>query len=133
MRRARPLRVQILSFQHTKFSNRNCLGSPHPPYEVHAPPTGKSWIRHRTNQCATNRLIGLSKERPILGDHPKAHTHEIQWNSCGFHEIHQISCRFHMKSTRFHADFMKSGRYYVESTYKTYKTYKFRKTNCQEW
>ena len=23
-------------------------------------------------------LIGLSKERPILGDHPKAHIHEIR-------------------------------------------------------
>ena len=34
-----PLRVQILSFQHTKFSKRNCLGSPRPLY-------GKSWIRH---------------------------------------------------------------------------------------
>ena len=33
-----PLRVQILSFRHTKFSKRNRLGSPHPPHEVHAPP-----------------------------------------------------------------------------------------------
>ena len=28
--------------------------------------------------------------------------------SGGFHEIQQISCRFHMKSSGFHADFMKS-------------------------
>ena len=41
-----PLRVQILSFWHTKFAKCNCLGSPRPPYEVHAPPYGKSWIRH---------------------------------------------------------------------------------------
>ena len=31
------LRVQILSFQHTKFSKCNHLGSPCPPYEVQAP------------------------------------------------------------------------------------------------
>ena len=44
---ARPLlRVQILSFLHTKFLKRTRLGSPCPPYEVHAPPYGKSWIRH---------------------------------------------------------------------------------------
>ena len=61
-------------------------------------------------------LIGLSKERPILGDHAKAHIHEIrristcksyksnnsrktlqfyavQWEGyvSGFHEIHRIS------------------------------------------
>ena len=33
-------------------------------------------------------FIGLLKERPILGDHPKAHIHEIWWISC---EICQIS------------------------------------------
>ena len=27
-------------------------------------------------------FIGLSKERPILGDHPKAHIHEIRRISC---------------------------------------------------
>ena len=47
------------------------------------------------------RLIGLSKERPILGDHPKAHIHEIRRISCGFH---------------------------VKSTYKTYKSNISRKT-----
>ena len=42
-----PLRVQILSFQHTKYLKCNCLGSPHPPlYEVHAHPYRKSWICH---------------------------------------------------------------------------------------
>ena len=35
-----PPRVPILSFLHTKFPKRNHLGSPRPPYEVHAPPTG---------------------------------------------------------------------------------------------
>ena len=30
-----------------------------------------------------------SKERPVLGDHPKAHIHEIRWIS---HEIWWISC-----------------------------------------
>ena len=32
-----PLRIQILSFWHTKFSKCNRFGSPRPPYEVHAP------------------------------------------------------------------------------------------------
>ena len=26
-------------------------------------------------------IFGPSKERPILGDHPKAHIHEIRWIS----------------------------------------------------
>ena len=52
------------------------------------------------------QMFGHSKERPILGDHPKAHIHEIR----------QISCGFHVKSGRFHADFMKSGRFQVRST-----------------
>ena len=55
-------------------------------------------------------IFGLSKERPILGDHLKAHIHEI-W---------RISCsRFHadfMKSSRFCADFMKSGEFQVKSS-----------------
>ena len=33
-------------------------------------------------------MFGLLKERPILGDHAKAHIHEIQWIS---HEIWQIT------------------------------------------
>ena len=55
-----------------------------------------------------NPLVGLSKERPILGDHPKAHIHEIRrisWNSVDFRWNWQISCGFHLKSARFHADF----------------------------
>ena len=31
---------QILSFRHTKFSKRNCLGSPHPPTRSTLPSTG---------------------------------------------------------------------------------------------
>ena len=42
---ARPLRVQILSFRHTKFSKCNRLGSQRPPTRS-TPPYGKSWIRH---------------------------------------------------------------------------------------
>ena len=42
-----------------------------------------------------NYLFGLSKERPILGDHPKAHIHEIR----------RISCGFHLKSAGFRTDF----------------------------
>ena len=38
-RRRAPPRVQILSFWHTNFLKRSCLGSWRPPY-------GKSWIRH---------------------------------------------------------------------------------------
>ena len=37
------------------------------------------------------QLIGLSKETPILGDHPKAHIHEIRRISG---EIRLISCGF---------------------------------------
>ena len=29
-----------------------------------------------------SNVFGLSKERPILGDHPKTHIHEIWWISC---------------------------------------------------
>ena len=36
VQRTPPLRVQILSFRHTKFSKRNRLGSWHIPYEVDA-------------------------------------------------------------------------------------------------
>ena len=54
-------------------------------------------------------LIGLSKERPILGHHAKAHIHEIRWISDEIQwisgEIWQISCGFHLKSARFCADF----------------------------
>ena len=44
--------------------------------------------------CKLGFLFGLSKERPILGDHPKAHIHEIWWISG---EIWQISCEIHPK------------------------------------
>ena len=44
---ARSLRVQILSFRHTKFSKHNRLGSQRLPPTRSAPPYGKSWIRHR--------------------------------------------------------------------------------------
>ena len=66
-------------------------------------------------------FIGLSKERPILGDHPKAHIHEIwqiSWNLADF-----------MKSSRF---YMKSG-FHVKSTYKTYKSNISRKTLQFYW
>ena len=45
-----------------------------------------------TETDALPLLIGLSKERPILDHHAKAHIHEIR----------RISCGFHLKSTRFH-------------------------------
>ena len=44
--------------------------------------------------CTQEVIIGLSKERPILGDHPKAHILDFM-----------KSGGFHMKSTRFHAGF----------------------------
>ena len=47
-------------------------------------------------------MFGLSKERPILGDHPKAHIHEIRQISG---EIWRISGGFHVKSARFCVDF----------------------------
>ena len=43
-------------------------------------------------------LIGLSKERPILDHHAKAHIHEIRRISYGFYE-------FQVKSARFCTDF----------------------------
>ena len=39
-RRTPPLRVQILSFRHTKFSKCNCLGSRRPPLRGRRTPTG---------------------------------------------------------------------------------------------
>ena len=67
-------------------------------------------------------IFGLSKERPILGDHPKAHIHEIRLISCGFHVksggFHadfMKSGGFQVKSGRFHVDFMKSGGFQVKS------------------
>ena len=50
-------------------------------------------------------LIGLSKERPILGNHPKAHILDFM-----------KSGRFQVKSDGFHMDFMKSGGFQVKST-----------------
>ena len=68
-------------------------------------------------------IFGLSKERPIFGDNPKAHNFKIRRISCRFHEIQQISCGFHeirqfhvdfTKSGGFHADFTKSSRFHVD-------------------
>ena len=42
----------------------------------------------KSTPILSNAVIGLSEERPILGDHPKAHIHEIQRIS---REIRQIS------------------------------------------
>ena len=48
-----PLRIQILSFYHTKFSKRNRLRSPRPPpTRSTSPPYGKSWVRH----CILNAI-----------------------------------------------------------------------------
>ena len=60
-------------------------------------------------------IFGLPKERPILDHHAKAHIHEIQQNSYGFHEIWWILYGFQVKSIRFHMDFMKSGGFQVKS------------------
>ena len=46
---AHPPRVQILSFWHTNFSKRSCLGSWRP-LQGWRPPYGKSWIRHCSYQ-----------------------------------------------------------------------------------
>ena len=63
---------------------------------------------------SANGMIGLSKERPILGDHSKAHVLDFM-KSAG------ISADF-MKSGRFHVDFIKSSGFQVKSTNKTYKS-----------
>ena len=55
-----PLRVQILSFRHTKFAKRNRLGSPHPPLRDPRP-LWKSWIRH----CIVNLHIIINAVNPI--------------------------------------------------------------------
>ena len=69
-------------------------------------------------------IIGLSKERPILDHHAKAHIHEIRQISYRFHEISQISPEIHMKSARFqvksggfHTDFMKSAGFRTDFTH----------------
>ena len=52
------------------------------------PTCGNIISTHRPTPCLSwcaffkGNLIGLSKERPILGDHPKAHIHEIRRISC---------------------------------------------------
>ena len=101
----------------------------------------------RLNRLIYDNMIGLSKERPILDHHAKAHI----LKSSGFRVDFMKSGRFHMKSSRFH---MKCSGFHVKSTYKSYKSKKnfsfmeccrkamscfhmksagFRKTNCQEW
>ena len=117
---------------------------------------------HKTEKFLLSYLIGLSKERPILDHHAKAHILDFmksggfQVKSSGF----QVkSARFHtwnppdftgeirVKSARFHGwnlpDFM--GEIWVKSTrfhrwnpgeihqISWVKSTRFRKTNCQEW
>ena len=55
-----PLRVQILSFRHTKFSKHNCLRRQCAPHEVHAP-YGKFWIRH----CCDPNFLNLNPHEII--------------------------------------------------------------------
>ena len=86
------------------------------------------------------QMFGLSKERPILDHHPKAHIHEIwriSWNLADFRwnlvdfiwiswnlaDFIRISYRFQVKSGRFqvkssrlHMDFMKSSGFQVKSS-----------------
>ena len=57
---------------------------------------------HTFENLGHSNLVGLSFfERPILGDHAKAHLCGFQWNPADF-----------VKYSRFHADFMKSGRFH---------------------
>ena len=59
-------------------------------------------------------IFGLSKERPILGDHPKAHI--LDFMKYGrFHMDFMKSGGFQVKSGGFHTDFMKSGGFQVKS------------------
>ena len=80
---ARPPRVQILSFWHTKFLKCNCLVSPHPLWGPH-PPT---W-------------------------NPGSTTAYHLWESGLSYEIHQISWWNLMDSTWNPLDCMKSGRFH---------------------
>ena len=64
-------------------------------------------------------VIGLSKERPILDHHAKAHILDFM-KSGGFHTDFMKSDGFQVKSARFHTQFQ-------------VKSAGFRKTNCQEW
>ena len=64
---ARPPRVQILSFWHTNFSKRSCLGSWRPPTRS-APPYEKSWIRYwvcfaLSIACKALNIQGIFMER----------------------------------------------------------------------
>ena len=54
-----PLRVKILSFRHTKFSKRNCLGSQRPHLDEVNAPYGKSWIPHWIS-FSYQRILGNS-------------------------------------------------------------------------
>ena len=55
-----PLRVQILLFQHTKFSKRNRLGSQHPPCEVVDPPLFLNNNHYTIISLCFSRFILLS-------------------------------------------------------------------------
>ena len=92
-----PLRVQILSFWHTKFLKRNRLGSPCSPYEVHAPlweildPPLSSAIDERIPQVAYR---GVRKNSDILS---KILIHKefviFVWN-CTFNQKWQIQTKW---------------------------------------
>ena len=63
-RRTPPLRVQIRSFWHTKFSKRNRLGSPHsaPSYEVHVPCTGNPKSATAYSRTAFTKILKFSQD-----------------------------------------------------------------------
>ena len=56
----------------------------HPPLNMAKSNFPRSWFSDHIS-CIIEHdkgMFGLSKERPILGDHPKAHIHEIRRISC---------------------------------------------------
>ena len=92
-----------------------------------------SWEFHISNVCiygsvwqascfSRKWLFGLSKERPILGDHAKAHIHEIRWISRNplanlINQIIQEKLFSFMQCSgkAMSQDFMKSAEFHVKS------------------
>ena len=64
-------------------------------------------------------FVGLLKERPILGDHPKAHK-TLYEKCCAFHEKHctfcEKHCAFHEKPCTFCKKHLKSEKQHWKAT-----------------
>ena len=98
IRRTAPPRVQILSLRYTKFSKRNCLRSPCPPYEVDAPPTGNPGSATDTQWkfsawCCFHRTVQnyFPLWRYLIGRFRTAAGKTLKWNLILVHDAIQCS------------------------------------------